>query len=102
MEWYQLLADFFAGVFLANAVPHFIHGISGNRFPTVFSKPRGVGLSSPTVNVLWALCCLVVGYLLLGKGDPGNDHIGSMAALFAGVAAISVLLSIRFQSKHKE
>jgi hypothetical protein len=102
MEWYQLLADFFAGVFLTNAVPHFIHGISGDRFPTVFSKPRGVGLSSPTVNVLWALVCIVAGYLFLREGNPGSDHIGSMAALFAGVAAISIMLSIRFQSKHKE
>lgn len=102
MEWCQLLADFFAGVFLTNAVPHFIHGISGNRFPTVFSKPRGVGLSSPTVNVLWALFCIAIGYLLLREGNPSSDHIISMVTLFAGAAAISIMLSIRFQRKHKE
>jgi hypothetical protein len=28
MAWYTYLAYFFAGVFLANGIPHFVHGIS--------------------------------------------------------------------------
>jgi hypothetical protein len=66
---------FFAGVFLANAVPHFVHGISGDRFPTPFAHPPGRGLSSPTVNVVWALFNLVVGYILfrVGKVSSGED-----------------------------
>ena len=63
MNWYNYLAAFFAGMFLANAVPHFVHGVSGDRFPSPFSHPPGKGLSSPTVNVLWALLNLLVGYL---------------------------------------
>ncbi|HEY0245471.1 MAG TPA: hypothetical protein VGC01_07920 [Mucilaginibacter sp.] len=46
MEWYQYLAVFFSGAFLANAVPHFIYGIPGDKFPTLFAKPPGQGLSS--------------------------------------------------------
>ena len=55
MIWYHYVACFFAGIFLANAVPHFVKGICGDRFPTPFAKPPGKGLSSPLVNVLWAL-----------------------------------------------
>ena len=29
MKWYHYVAVFFAGAFLANVVPHFIHGVSG-------------------------------------------------------------------------
>jgi hypothetical protein len=43
MEWYQYLAAFFAGAFLANTVPHFVKGISGDKFPTAFAKPPGKG-----------------------------------------------------------
>jgi len=55
MKWYNYLACLFAGFFLANFVPHFIQGICGNFFPTPFAHPAGIGLSSPTVNVLWSL-----------------------------------------------
>ena len=33
MNWYDHIACFFAGMFLANVVPHFVHGISGERSP---------------------------------------------------------------------
>jgi len=102
MEWYQYIAVFFSGAFLANVVPHFVHGISGNKFPTPFAKPPGVGLSSSTTNVIWALVNLVVGFLLFraGKIDSTNDV--SLVVFFAGIAAISIMLSIRFRGKHKE
>lgn len=31
MAWYAYLAYFFAGVFLANVIPHFVRGISGEK-----------------------------------------------------------------------
>lgn len=102
MEWYNYLAAFFAGAFLANVVPHFVHGISGNKFPTPFSKPPGQGLSSSTTNVVWALFNLIAGYLLLKAGRVNGDNYLSLAVFFAGIAALSIGLSIRFQSKHKE
>ena len=36
IKWYHYLAAFFAGFFLANAVPHFVHGVSGDPFPSPF------------------------------------------------------------------
>ena len=62
MKWYHYIAGFFAGAFLTNAVPHFVNGISGNAFPSPFAHPPGQGLSSPLVNVLWALLNLLAGY----------------------------------------
>ena len=62
MLWYEYVACFFAGVFLANAVPHFVNGVSGDPFPTPFAHPPGKGLSSPLVNVLWSLLNVIIGY----------------------------------------
>jgi hypothetical protein len=99
MNWYGYIACFFSGAFLANVVPHFVHGISGDRFPTPFAHPPGRGLSSPTVNVAWALVNLVVGYILfrLGKVSNGNDAAG--VVFFAGIVAISTMSSVRFAKK---
>lgn len=100
MPWTHDLAAFFAGAFLANAVPHFIHGISGDHFPTPFAKPPGKGLSTPPVNILWALFNLVIGYLLFHFADiAGGDPLLLLLGL-AGILAISLHLSISFQQKH--
>jgi TRAP-type C4-dicarboxylate transport system permease large subunit len=99
MPWYDYIACFFAGVFLANFVPHFVYGVSGDRFPTPFAHPPGKGLSSPTVNVLWALLNLVVGYVLFRVGGVSATNYASLAVFFAGVAAISIQASIGFAKK---
>ena len=71
VNWYNYIACFFSGMFLANFVPHFVHGIS-----EPFAHPPGKeGLSSSTVNVVWALFNPAVGYMLfrLGKVTSGDD-----------------------------
>ncbi len=55
----------FGGAFITNAIPHFVSGLMGRPFQSPFAKPRGAGLSTSTVNVLWGFFNLVVGYLLL-------------------------------------
>jgi hypothetical protein len=99
MRWYHYFACFFAGLFLTNALPHFMHGISGNRFPTPFAKPPGKGLSSPTTNVLWALVNLIIGYILLRVGQVSPTNIWALLTFFAGVVFISIVLSITFLNK---
>jgi hypothetical protein len=94
------VACFFSGIFLANTVPHFVNGISGNRFPTPFARPPGRGLSSPVVNVLWGLFNLVGGWLLFRIGKvAGGDDVAPLV-FFAGVAAMSLVLSREFAKKH--
>ena len=99
MQWYSYVACLFAGMFLANAVPHFVQGICGDRFPTPFARPPGRGLSSPTVNVAWALANMVAGYFLV---RAGHLHSGGRLALFAffvGFAALSLIMSVQFAKK---
>ena len=50
MRWYHYVAYFFGGAFLANAVPHFVNGVSGRPFQSPFASPPGEGLSSSTVS----------------------------------------------------
>jgi hypothetical protein len=92
MEWKDLIAYFFAGMFLTNAIPHTVSGLMGRPFQSPFAKPPGVGLSSSIVNVLWGLFNVAVGYLLLfrvGIFDVRrNSHI-----LAAGLGAVLVSLA---------
>lgn len=99
MKWYHYIAAFFAGVFLVNVVPHLVHGVSGDPFPSPFANPPGKGLSSPIVNTLWALVNLVVGYILLRVGKVSKENKWSLLVFFAGIVCISIQLSIVFVDK---
>ena len=100
MHWYDYVGCFFAGAFLANAVPHFVHGISGDRFPTPFASPPGKGLSSSIVNMLWSLFNLVVGYILFRIENVPAGDCTTLIAFFAGIAAVGIWLSVHFTNKH--
>jgi hypothetical protein len=99
MNWYDYISCFFAGMFLANTVPHFVHGVSGDRFPTPFAHPPGKGLSSGLVNVLWALLNLLIGYILFRVGKVSSGDDSALAVFFIGIAAISIMLSVNFAKK---
>jgi len=98
MKWYNYIASFFAGLFLANVIPHYVNGVSGNGFPTPFADPPGLGLSSPVVNVLWALLNLVIGYFLFKAGKVSSNK-WALLIFFAGVCLISIQLSMHFVHK---
>ena len=87
-------------MFLANFVPHYVYGVCGDSFPTPFSKPPGKGLSSPTINVLWALLNLAIGYLLFRVGRVSPDNLASIFIFFAGIAAMSLMAARSFHNKH--
>jgi hypothetical protein len=92
---------FFAGMFLLNAVPHFVKGVCGDKFPTPFAKPPGKGLSSAPVNMVWALFNFLVGHVLWHVSQPLSSH-GEMLTFFACFAAFAIWLSVHFQHKHVE
>ncbi len=98
-RWYHYLSAFFSGFFLANAVPHFMNGISGDPFPTPFADPPGIALSTPFTNILWALGNILIGYLLFRAGKINSRRIGALIVFFIGVATISMILSILFSKK---
>ena len=99
MKWYHYVALLFSGLFLANTVPHFVHGISGDSFPSPFANPPGRGLSSPLVNVLWGLANLVVGYVLARVGRLTKANVFGLLVFLAGIAFISINLAGAFALK---
>jgi hypothetical protein len=99
MKWYHYLMAFFGGAFTANFVPHFVRGITGSDFPTPFaSPPPPVGMSSPVVNVAWALFNLAVGYLLLRFSHATRKEWPGTFVVFVGFAAMSLLLANVFSA----
>ena len=65
MPWFHYIGCFAGGAFLANALPHLIAGVSGQPLQSPFASPPFRGLSSPAVNVAWALANLAVAYVLV-------------------------------------
>lgn len=94
MPWSHFPAYFFAGVFFANFVPHFVSGVVGRTFPTPFASPPFRGQSSSPVNVLYGLCNLAVAYtLLLRVGDFDPRSALHASAFGFGLAAWSLMIA---------
>jgi hypothetical protein len=95
MIWLHDLAYLFGGLFLANAVPHYVSGVLGRSFQSPFAKPPGKGLSSSTVNVSWGFgnLALALAYCLILRVGQfelcATDHIVSfgLGLLLMGVTA---------------
>lgn len=101
MRWYHYVAYFFAGAFIANAVPHLIQGMSGSAFQTPFASPPGEGLSSSTVNVLWGAFNLIVGYLLVCRvGTFDLRRTRHIIVLGTGVLLTALLLARQLGRLH--
>ena len=101
MNWLYLLSYFFGGVFFANAVPHFVSGVTGRSFQSPFAKPPGKGLSSSTVNVCWGLFNALVGYMLVFRvGSFNLRSTPDVAASGLGVLLISLQMARHFGRFH--
>jgi hypothetical protein len=96
MQWLHDVSYFFGGAFLANSVPHLVSGVMGRPFQSPFAKPRGEGLSSSTVNVLWGFLNLVIGYVLICRvGDFDLRFTVDVV-----VAGLGILLMSMFSARH--
>jgi hypothetical protein len=101
VRWYHYIAYVFGGAFLANAVPHFVNGVSGNAFQSPFASPPGEGLSSSLVNVLWGLFNIIVAYLLIYRVGSFNLRKTAHAiTLGTGVLLMSLMLAHTFGRLH--
>jgi hypothetical protein len=96
MQWTHDVSYFFGGAFLANTVPHLVSGVMGRPFQSPFATPRGEGLSSSTVNVLWGSFNLAVGYVLICR--VGDFDLRSTVDVV--VAGLGVLLMSLFMARH--
>ncbi len=94
MPWFHVPAYFFAGVFFANFVPHFVSGVLGRTFPTPFASPPFRGQSSSRVNVLYGLANLAVAYVLLLRVGTFELRSALHAGAFGlGLAAMSLAIT---------
>jgi hypothetical protein len=102
MTLYNYIACFFAGAFLCNFVPHFVKGVSGDRFPTPFANPPAKGLSRPYLNVFWALFNLVLSLVMIWYGKVSTTDFLSVVIMFLGFSMVAVGLSLTAENKYKE
>jgi hypothetical protein len=101
VTWTHYISYFFGGLFLANAIPHFVSGIMGRPFQTPFAKPPGKGLSSSTVNVLWGFFNFVVAYILICcVGDFRLHCIAEVAVAGAGILLMGIMMARTFGRFH--
>jgi hypothetical protein len=97
---YMILVTFvlslLAGLILANGVPHFVKGITGEMHATPFGRP-----SSAATNVFWGWLNFVVGFILLNisrwQWYPKTAFLGlALGSLIIGLMMAAVW------SKHPE
>src|ERR1017187_1729091 len=101
MRWNHYVSYFFGGAFLANSIPHFVNGVSGNAFQSPFASPPGEGLSSSTINVLWGLFNLAVAYLLVCRvGSFNLRQTQHVLVLGAGILIMSLNCAHYFGQLH--
>ena len=92
MKWYAYIGFFFAGAFIANSIPHLVHGISGQEFQTPFARP-----SSSILNVLWGFLNLAIGYIIITALKGITFSFSRRIAITAlGFLAMAVNLAIVF------
>lgn len=97
MRWLTLISRFATGAFLANGVPHFVQGVTGQFFPTPFASPAGVGMSAPLVNVLWGSANFIVAYVLFAKTRPVPSRLSvDVGVLAVGFVATAASLAVVF------
>jgi hypothetical protein len=103
MPSYAYVAFFFGGAFLANALPHLMTGVSGQPLQSPFASPPFRGLSSPTVNVAWALANLAFAYLLLVRVEDFDLRSWShVTAFFLGFGAMALQCARSFVRVRKQ
>jgi hypothetical protein len=99
MPWHFYLLEFVSGLLLTNGVPHFVQGVSGHRFQSPFAAPRGVGESSPLINVLWGFANLAAGFILLWLFGPyGFEPAVGWIVVGLGVLVAAVGMSVYFDT----
>lgn len=99
IKWYHYLMAFFAGIFFVNMLPHYIHGITGKEFPTPFADPPGVGLSSPAMNVVWAVINFFIGIGLFYFGKLGSREKSLWIPGVAGAVIMSFYVAHYFGAR---
>lgn len=87
----------FGGMFLCNAIPHYVSGVTGRAFQSPFAEPPGKGLSSAMINVLWGSGNLIAAYALLYMaGSFDLRKTGDAVAFGSGFFSMGIIAALLF------
>lgn len=81
--WHTVLLSVLAGAMGANAFPHFVKGVVGERFPNVWGN-------SPLRNALAGLLGLVLAVLIGYWADLPSHAWGGFVGVFVGALIMAV------------
>lgn len=95
-KWYHYLLAFIAGGIFVNVVPHFVSGVTGQGFPSPFSDPPGIGLSSPVLNIVWAAINFVLAYAVVYFAKLNQRHASLQLGYCLGALAMALYLASYF------
>ena len=95
MQYFYYVLIFLSGAFLCNSIPHLAAGLRGERFPTPFAKPRGVGLSSPVTNFMWGFLNIAIGFFMVRRGLQLEFSVVPFIVM-AGFLMAGTYLSVHF------
>lgn len=87
---------FLSGALLCNSLPHLASGLQGHPFPTSFARPRGVGDSSPVLNVLWGFANLALALVVAAHHWSTSSFGPDAAVMLLGAVAIGLYLASHF------
>lgn len=96
------LADFGAGMFLCNCIPHLAAGLQGRPFPSPFASPPGRGDSPPVVNVLWGLVNILAAAWLLSYAPASMGINEGFLAALAGALVLGIYVALHFGAVHRK
>ncbi len=94
--WQLYVYSFLAGVIGANGVPHFVKGITGEKFQTPFNKS-----SSAVLNVTWGWLNFVVAALLLYFGNVHQHLLRAFTLVALGALVLALVLAYTWSSRKK-
>lgn len=78
-----IVLSFLAGLFAANATPHFVRGITKERYPTLFG-------SGPLINLIAGWAMYVIAALTAIAADMTEHPLPAFVASSLGVLAMGV------------
>ncbi|CAM2154403.1 conserved membrane protein of unknown function [Pararobbsia alpina] len=97
----DVIAMFFTGALLCNAIPHLASGLRGEAFPTPFATPRGIGRSSALINFVWGVVNLLIAGWLAGRHGVPTVTASAWLAAATGFVAMGLFASIHFAKARK-
>ncbi len=88
----RVLAAFVSGILFTNAVPHFVHGVSGETFPAPLASLLATPFLQHLSNMIWGFINIVLGYTLFVIGRVSSPGRLNKFVFFAGVLGMGIFL----------